>query len=154
YLDVVGPFNPRGGPSEESLKKVYPGGPAKGTPNAAETRSILANLARRAFRRPVADMEVDDLVKLVTMVQKDGDSFEEGLCLAIERILISPHLLFRVERGSGEDGYGISQHELAARLSYFLWSSMPDDELLRCADEGTLRQPEVLEAQVRRMLQD
>ncbi len=164
YLDVVGPFNPRQGPSEESLRKIFPGGPTRGPRDAAYARTILANLARRAFRRPVADAEVDDLVRLVTMAQKDGESFEEGLCLAIERILISPHFLFRVERGrpasghpaagTGEDLYGISQHELATRLSYFLWSSMPDDELLRCADEGTLRWPEVLEAQVRRMLQD
>jgi mono/diheme cytochrome c family protein len=158
YLDVVGPYKQREGPSEESLKKVFPGGPAQGPRDAAYARAILANLARRAFRRPVAEKEVDALVKLVTTVQKDGDSFEEGLCLAIERILISPHFLFRVERrpaaGTGEDLYGISQHELATRLSYFLWSSMPDDELLRSADEGTLRQPDVLEAQVRRMLKD
>src|SRR5207244_5738216 len=143
---------PRQGPSEESAKKVYAGAPASGPRDAAYARAILANLARRAFRRPVTDAEVDDLVKLVMMVQKDGDSFDEGLCLAIERILISPHFLFRVERGTGDDGYGISQHELAARLAYFLWSSMPDEELSRCADEGTLRRPDVLEAQMRRML--
>jgi mono/diheme cytochrome c family protein len=158
YLDVVGPYKQREGPSEESLKRIFTTGPAKGPRDAAYTRAILANLARRAFRRPVADAEVDGLVRLVTMVQKDGDSFEEGLCLAIERILISPHFLFRVERGpppgNGDDLYGISQHELATRLSYFLWSSMPDEELLRCADEGALRRPEVLEAQVRRMLKD
>jgi hypothetical protein len=151
YLDVVGPYSPRQGPSEESRRKIFAGAPASG-PRDAHT--ILTNLARRAFRRPVTDAEVDDVVKLVTMVQKDGDSFEEGLCLAIQRILISPHFLFRVERGRGKDGHAINQHELATRLSYFLWSSMPDDELRRCADEGTLRRPQVLEAQVRRMLED
>jgi mono/diheme cytochrome c family protein len=149
YLDVVGPFNPRQGPSDESRRKFYAGAPR----DATNARAILSNLARRAFRRPVTAAEVDDLVKLVRMVQKDGDSFEEGLCLAIEGILISPHFLFKVERGTG-DVYGINQHELATRLSYFLWSSMPDDELRRCADDGTLRRPGVLEAQVRRMLQD
>jgi mono/diheme cytochrome c family protein len=150
YLDVVGPYEPRIGPSAESLTKVFADAPR----DATSARTVLANLARRAFRRPVTDAEVDDLVKWVTLARKDGDSFEEGLALAIQRVLISPHFLFRVERGHGEDGYGISQHELAARLSYFLWSTLPDDELSRCADAGTLRRPDVLEAQVRRMLQD
>ena len=114
----------------------------------------LADLARRAYRRPVTDEEVDELVKLVAMVQKDGDSFEEGLCLAIQRMLISPHFLFRVEKAPA-DGVATAQPaRLATRLSYFLWSSMPDEELLRCADEGKLREPGVLEAQVRRMLKD
>jgi hypothetical protein len=158
YLDVVGPYNQVKGPSAESLRKIFPDGSLKGPRDAALARKILAPLARRAFRRPAADREVEVLVKLVTMVQQDGDSFEEGLCLALQRILTSPHFLFRVEKGppagKGEDDYGISQHELATRLSYFLWSSMPDDELLRCADEGRLRRPEVLESQVRRMLRD
>ncbi len=158
YLDVVGPYRQARGPSAESLRKIFLGGPTTGPHDAASTRKILANLARRAFRRPVDAKEVDDLVKLVEMVQKDGDSFEEGLCLAIQRILISPHFLFRVENALGagkeNDRYLINQHQLATRLSYFLWSSLPDDELLRCADESKLRQPEVLEAQVRRLLKD
>jgi mono/diheme cytochrome c family protein len=154
YLDVVGPYDPKQGPSDESRRKVFAAAPVNGPRDAGYSRTVLADLARRAFRRPVTDAEVDDLVKLVTMVQKDGDSFEEGLCLAIERILISPHFLFKVERGTGDELHGINPHELATRLSYFLWSSMPDDELRRCADEGTLRRPDVLEAQVRRMLKD
>jgi mono/diheme cytochrome c family protein len=157
YLDVVRPYKQGQGPSAASLARIFPGGVDGGPRDAASARQILTNLARRAFRRPVSNQEVDDLVKLVTTVQKDGDSFEEGLCLAIQRILVSPHFLFRIEKGpppGEEKGYGISQHELATRLSYFLWSSMPDDELLRCADEKNLRRPEVLEAQVRRMLQD
>ncbi len=93
---------------------------------------------------------MNDLVELVAMVQKDGDSFEECLCLAIQKLLISPHFLFRVEQAP----QGLSEHELATRLSYFLWSSMPDEELLRCADERKLSQSEVLESQVRRMLKD
>ncbi len=109
----------------------------------------MTDLARRAYRRPVTAGEVDELVGLIAMVQKDGDSFEEGLCLAIQRMLISPSFLFRVEKSPH-----LGQHELATRLSYFLWSSMPDEELLRTADERTLRQPETMEAQVRRMLKD
>jgi hypothetical protein len=158
YLDVVGPYRQAKGPSKESLQKIFPGGAVEGPRDATGARKVLANLARRAYRRPVTDKEVEDLVKLVTMVQKDGDSFEDGLCLAIQRMLVSPHFLFRVEKvhpaNRDEGSRRLSQHELATRLSYFLWSSMPDEELLRCADEQKLRQPEVLEAQVRRMLKD
>ncbi len=158
YLDVIGPYQQVRGPTEASLKKIFLGGPPKGPVEAARVREIVADLARRAYRRPVTDPEVAELVHLVTQVQKDGDSFDEGLCLAIQRMLISPHFLFRVEKAPATDqGKGIhplSQHELATRLSYFLWSSMPDEELRRCADEQRLRQPDVLEAQVRRMLKD
>jgi hypothetical protein len=149
YLHVVGPFNQVKGPSQESIKKVFGDHPVKGPRDAAAIRNIVAGIARRAYRRPVTGKEVDELVHLIELVQKEGSSFEEGLCLAIERMLISPHFLFRVEKSPR-----LSQHELATRLSYFLWSSMPDEELLRCADEGKLRNPPVLEAQVRRMLKD
>ncbi len=149
YLHVVGPYDQAKGPSPETIRKVFGDNPAKGPHDAATVRKIVADLARRAYRRPVTDKEVDELVNLIAAVQKDGDSFEEGLCLAIQRLLVSPYFLFRVEKGPE-----LSQHELATRLSYFLWSSMPDEELSRRADEGTLRRPEVLEAQVRRMLRD
>jgi hypothetical protein len=149
YLHVIGPYRQVKGPSQESIQKIFGSNSAKTPPDAAAVRKLVANLARRAYRRPVTDKEVNELVDLIARVQKDGDSFEEGLCLAIQRLLISPHFLFRVEKAPR-----LSQHELATRLSYFLWSSMPDEELVRCADEGTLRQPEVLETQVRRMLKD
>jgi hypothetical protein len=149
YLHVVGPYRQAKGPSQESVKKVFGDDPSKAPRDAAAVRKIVADLARRAYRRPVTDKEVGGLVNLIAMAQKDGESFEEGLCLALERMLISPHFLFRVEKAPR-----LSQHELATRLSYFLWSSMPDEELFRCADEGKLRQPEVLEGQVRRMLKD
>jgi hypothetical protein len=146
YLDVVGPYQQVKGPDPASVRKVFTDGRER-----ADARSIVADLARRAYRRPLSDREIERLVKLVAAVQKDGDSFEEGLCLAIQQMLISPHFLFRVEKNS--PGL-LSPHELATRLSYFLWSSMPDDELFRKAEEGTLRQPAVLEAQARRMLKD
>jgi hypothetical protein len=149
YLHVVGPFQQAKEPSQESIKKVFGNNPAKGPHDTAAVRKIVADLARRAYRRPATDKEVEELVKLIAMVQKDGDSFEEGLCLAIQRMLISPHFLYRVEKAPQ-----LSPQELATRLSYFLWSSLPDEELFRCADEDTLRQPKVLEAQVRRMLKD
>lgn len=149
YLDVVGPHKQEKGPSAASIKKIF--GDRPGPRDLGYARKVLSDLARRAYRRPVTDQEVDALVKLVATVQKDGDSLEEGLCLAIQKILISPHFLFRVEKTSTG---ALTAHELATRLSYFLWSSMPDDELRRLADEGKLTQPAILEAQVRRMLKD
>jgi hypothetical protein len=164
YLHVVGPYHQAKGPSQESIKMVFGDHRGKRMRDTSTVRKIVADLARRAYRRPVTDKEVDEFVNLIATVQKDGESFEEGLSLAIQRMLISPHFLFRVEKppspyplpqATGEGRLrGLSQHELATRLSYFLWSSMPDEELLHAADEGTLRQPEVLEAQVRRMLRD
>ncbi len=151
YLDVVGPYQQPKGPSKESRQKIF-GDHFDGPRDGAGARKILAKLARQAYRRPVMEKEVEDLVQLVAMVQKDGGSFEEGLCLAIQRMLVSPHFLFRVETDHPQGR--LSDHELATRLSYFLWSSMPDEELLRCADEQKLHQPEVLEAQARRMLKD
>jgi hypothetical protein len=149
YLDVVGPYKQTKGPAPAAVKKIYGGDPQPR--DLAHARTILSDLARRAYRRPVTEREVDGLVKLVAMVKKDGDSFEEGLCLAIQQMLVSPHFLFRVEQTSSG---ALSSYELATRLSYFLWSSMPDEELLRIAQEGKLSQPAILEAQVRRMLKD
>jgi hypothetical protein len=111
------------------------------------------NLARRAFRRPVTTQEIDKLVSFVTLARNRGDSFEEGVCQSLQAMLVSPHFLFRIEQG-GEVSQAISDQELASRLSYFLWSSMPDDELMQLADRQTLHRPEVLESQVRRMLKD
>lgn len=160
-LEVRGPYVQVNGPSAESLKKIYACGHVTGGHQPACGRTIIASLARRAYRRPVTAPEIDRLVALVSTVQKRGDPFEEGICVALQAMLVSPHFLFRIEQGSPsasrdkvESTYPISQHDLASRLSYFLWSSMPDDELLAHADRGRLRQPAVLEAQVRRMLAD
>lgn len=155
-LIVTGPFNQALGPSADSLAKLYGGTPPVGgkvTP--ARAREIVSNLARGAYRRPVTKAEVDQLMALVQRVQKDGEPFEEALCVAIQRMLISPHFLFRVERDPvGKEPIAVNEHELATRLSYFLWSSMPDAELMRLADEKKLGQPAVMEAQVKRMLKD
>src|SRR4030095_4064889 len=86
--------------------------------------------------------------------QKDNGSFEDGLAVAIQAMLLSPHFLFRIESRSSKAAPSITQHELASRLSYFLWSSMPDDDLLKAADRGRLARPQTLAAQVRRMLLD
>ena len=152
YLDIMGPFDPSAEPPE-SYRRVFVCGHSPGKHQAQCARTIVSSLARRAFRRPVTRPEVDSLLSLVELAQREGDSFEEGIRLAVQGVLVSPHFLFRVEREHAA-GAPVGEHELASRLSYFLWASMPDEELLRAADERQLRRPGVLEAQVRRMLAD
>jgi hypothetical protein len=156
-IEIGGPYAQVKGPSADSIKDLYSCGHLDGHHHGGCVRKIVTDLARRAYRRPVTPREVDQLAGLVSAARKQGDSFEEGLCVAIEAMLVSPHFLFRVEPdppGAGAATHPISQHELATRLSYFLWSSMPVGELLSAADQGDLSRPAVLEAQVRRMLQD
>ena len=157
YLSIVGPFSPSSEPSE-SYKRVFICGHVKGGHQADCGRKIVSNLARRAYRRPVTGVEIDGLLRLVRLAEGEGESLEEGIRLALQAILVSPHFLFRIELDPNPSdpstGHYISEHELASRLSYFLWSSMPDEELMQAAEEGRLRQPGVLERQVRRMLAD
>lgn len=156
-LIVTGPFDQATGPTAESLQKLYRGAAPVGKVTPARAREIIADLAQRAYRRTPTKAEIDSSMKLVEIVQKEGDSFSEGLVLALIQMLISPHFLFRIERdppASARAPQPVAQHELATRLSYFLWSSMPDDELLRLATGKKLAQPAVLEAQVKRMLRD
>ncbi len=118
----------------------------------------LRPLMRRAFRRPVTDAEVAALAGFVQLAMKRGESYERGMQVALSAMLVSPHFLFRVEPGGGEDVQGgerrLSDAQLACRLSYFLWSSMPDAELFALADANKLNFPEELDRQVRRMLLD
>jgi mono/diheme cytochrome c family protein len=119
-------------------------------------REIVTRFATRAFRRPVTPDEVERLLKMYDKADKDGERFENRVRLALYRVLVSPHFLFRVERdpANAEQGkaYPISEYALASRLSYFVWSSMPDDELFRLAGKGQLSKN--LEPQLRRMLMD
>lgn len=157
-VDVGGPFNQVTAASPASLRKIYVCGHAAGKHTDACARTILSSFAGRAFRRPVTAKEVDQFVGFVTMARKQGDSFEEGIATALQAVLVSPNFLYRIERDrqaqAGNASVPISQYELASRLSYFLWSSIPDAELLRVAGQGTLHQPAVLDAQVKRMLRD
>ncbi len=155
-FEIVGPFEYVKTLSPEMRQKLYTCGHQNGSHQAGCERKIIAKLAHRAFRRPLEPAEVDGLVSIATKAQQRGRSFEQAMALVVQAILVSPDFLFRIEKNrnlrSATGSYQITAHELASRLSYFLWSSMPDDELLGCADLGTLRRPEVLTAQVRRML--
>jgi mono/diheme cytochrome c family protein len=231
-LEIGGPYAQAKGPSPESLQKIFTCGHLHGGHQPSCARKIIGDFARRAFRRPVTAQEVNEYLRLYSVARRQGGSFDEGICVALQGILVSPYFLFRIEkdpqapparrsvlgaypsalpgplrttalraavpplrggppspkrggstrRGEGENAaksllpgtgdqrfasvpapgttsaasqpHPISQYELASRLSYFLWSSMPDDELMGCADRGALRKPEVLRAQVQRMLKD
>jgi hypothetical protein len=152
-ISFVGPYPSNHTPP--SRKKILVCDPHSGP---ACVDRILSTLARRAYRRPVGRQDIEPLRRFVTMGVAEGQTIEQGLQLALQAILVSPHFLFRVER-TPEDAtpggiHRISPIELASRLSYFLWSTMPDEELLALAESGRLHQPEVLEAQVARMLAD
>lgn len=148
YVDIVGPFEPDTQPPVTRQKLFICG---EKTPQCAE--QILRTVARRAYRRPVTGEELAGLTGLVAMVRESGDSFEEGIRVALQAILLSPNFLFLAEP-QGPNAHAVREHYVASRLSYFLWSSMPDADLLRAADAGELHKPEALAAQVRRMLQD
>jgi mono/diheme cytochrome c family protein len=158
FVEIAGPYEQKKGPSPESRRAVYVCGHLHGGHRSWCATKIVGALARRAFRRPITQAEIDRFVGLVAEARRQGDTFEDGLAVAIQAILVSPDFLFRIERARPATDAGlahpIGQHELAARLAYFVWASMPDDELTRHADQRTLRRPEVLKAQVRRMLKD
>jgi len=130
--------------------------PSKDKSVAQAASEILRRLMSRAYRRPVTDDEVKRLVNLVEFATKRGDSFERGIQVALQGVLVSPHFLFRVEDvpPTAKGSQPINDFELASRLSYFLWSSMPDNELLRIAHAGKLHETKVLDEQITRMLAD
>ena len=155
HIELIGPYAAASGPSRDTLQKVYACGHVNGKHGGACPRAILTDLARRAYRRPVTPKDVEPLLQLAADSRKRGEPFEQGIALALRTILVSPDFLFRIETGSpGGPAQQIGPYELASRLSYFLWASMPDEELFRAAGQGTLHDPAVLAAQVRRMLQD
>jgi hypothetical protein len=156
FLDsivFVGPY--RSSVVKESRTRVLPCDPASGR---ACIERIVSGLARRAYRRPPTRNEVENLLRFVDLSRKGGQSAEQGVQLAIQAMLVSPHFLFRIERDpdprNPELVHEVSPFELASRISYFLWSSMPDDELLALAESGRLRDGTVLSGQVDRMLAD
>jgi hypothetical protein len=146
-------------PSEalpESHRRLFIATPGAGRTKEEAARKIVANFARRAFRRPVLAAEVERYLRPFQMADKQGEKFEKAVGLSLQAILVSPHFLFRIERDAVDAKPGtshlVSEYELATRLSYFLWSTMPDEELFTLAGKGELRKK--LDAQVRRMLKD
>jgi hypothetical protein len=157
-IDIGGPFNQKPGASMESLRRIFVCGHSQGKHADSCARVILTDFASRAFRRPATSGEVDEYLSYVSLARKHGDPFEEGIATALEAVLVSPKFLYRIERdqppASGQSSVAVSDYELASRLSYFLWSSTPDADLLRAAAQRKLRQPDVLKAEVMRMLRD
>lgn len=151
FMEVLGPYNPVVG-KPPTYSKIF----VCGSQDVACARQIVESLARRGFRRPPTPAEIQRLLKLVALAQQQGDSFEEGIRVALQSILVSPAFLFRLETdpASASASYRVNQYELASRLSYFLWGSMPDEELFAQAAAQRLNDRAVLHAQVRRMLKD
>jgi hypothetical protein len=156
-VQIEGPFNPLGPGQTPSRRKIFLCAPAATDDEQSCAKTIVSTLARRAYRRPVNDKDVDRLLKFYA-AGRDEAGFEAGVRSALEAILVDPEFLFRIERDPAgiapATAYPLSNAELASRLSFFLWSSIPDDELLAVAERGALLEPDVLERQVRRMLRD
>ena len=154
-VTITGPFSDAGVSDTPSRRRIFVCRPEP----AAESRcakAIFSALARRAYRRPVVDDDLKVVLAAYTESRKDS-GFEQGIERGLQQLLVSPEFLFRVEADPPKttaNNYQISDLELASRLSFFLWSSVPDDELLDAAAAGRLKNPAVLERQVRRMLAD
>lgn len=149
-VQIGGPYATAGAardtPSRRAIFVCEPGSIEEEQPCASK---ILARMARRAFRRPASDGDLKQLLGFFAIGRRDGNSFDAGIQFALERLLVDPEFLVRVER----DGR-LTDLNLASRLSFFLWSSIPDEQLLSLAESGRLSEPGVLEQQVRRMLAD
>ena len=156
-VQIVGPLNPRGAGNTPSRRRILVCQPAPAVEEEPCAREILATLAHRAYRGTATDADIETLMAAYKTGRSEGD-FEVGIQWALEALLVQPKFLFRVVRdpANAQPGvpYRISDLELASRLSFFLWSSIPDDELLAVAKRGKLSDPVVLEQQVRRMLTD
>ncbi|MBM3777965.1 MAG: DUF1592 domain-containing protein [Acidimicrobiia bacterium] len=155
HITVLGPFSGMTPDETPSRRRIFACRPSTAAEEAPCAERIFSTLARRAYRRPVTPEDVALLMPFFEHGRREG-GFEAGIVRGLERVLMSPAFLFRVEQDPGtlakDAVYRISDIELASRLSFFLWSSIPDDELLDVAAGGTLREPAVLERQVRRML--
>ena len=155
YIRIDGPYNAQGASDSPSHRKIFICQPVALEQETACAKKIVAALARRAYRRPPTDSDIE---KVMDFYQKgrNGGSFERGIGTAIQRILMDPDFIFRKEADPAHiavgQKYRIGDLELASRLSFFLWSTVPDDELIDVAVQQKLRDPAVLEQQVRRML--
>jgi hypothetical protein len=156
-VSITGPYNAKGHGDTPSRRRIFicqPTGPAD---EEESVRKILAPLLRRAYRRPVTDANLEKAMKFYRQARADGN-FEAGIEMALSAVLVNPQFLFRVEQDpaglAANTAYRVSDLDLASRLSFFLWSSIPDDELLDLAARNELHEPPVFEKQVRRLLAD
>jgi hypothetical protein len=155
-IAVTARTNPSGPGETASRKKIFGPG-ACASEETACAKKILSSLSRRAYRRAVTDADVQPLLDFYRANRKTS-SFEPAVQAALERILVDPEFLFRLERdpaaAAAGEFYRVSDYDIASRLSFFIWSSIPDDELLDLAGSGKLKSPAVVEAQVKRMFAD
>ena len=156
-ISIIGPYDAKGPGDTPSRRRLFVSYPARAADQDRSAKRILASLMRRAYRRPVTDADLQGPFELYQKARTDGD-FDAGIEMALSAVLVSPQFLFRVEQDPAgvppNTPYRVNDLELASRLSFFLWSSIPDDQLLKAAETGTLHQPAVLDQQVRRMLAD
>ena len=153
HVNVTGPYNPTGPGDTPSRRRLFTCKPAKAAEEAACARTILSTVARRAYRRPVTDADMAPVMALYAEGRKKGN-FEQGVEQGLRLVLANPKFIFRTETSPAAGNAKVSDLELASRLSFFLWSSIPDDTLLTLAAQNRLSQPPVLSQQVRRMLAD
>ncbi|MEW6161013.1 MAG: DUF1592 domain-containing protein, partial [Verrucomicrobiota bacterium] len=156
-VSINGPYDAQGPGDTPSRRRIFIARPAAPDEEPAAAQKILSTLMRRAYRRPISQADLEKPLALFREARAER-GFEAGIEAGLSAILVSPHFLFRVERdpeGAGPDTvYAMGDLELASRLSFFLWSSIPDDELLELAERGQLRKARVLEKQTLRMLAD
>src|SRR5579871_1695592 len=157
-IRIDGPYDAKGASDTESRRKIFVCRPTDATQETACAGQIVSALARRAFRRPITAQDTEVLLGFYQRGRNEGGDFDNGIEMALRRVLADPEFVFRkeVEPPTAKPGqkYRITDVELASRLSFFLWSSIPDDELLNVASQNKLHEPAVLEQQVKRMLAD
>ena len=156
-ITIIGPYAPKGPGDSPSRRRIFVSRPTSAGEEERSAKRILAALTRRAYRRPVTDEDLQGPLDLYRKARAEGD-FDAGIEMALSGVLVSPEFLFRVEEDPAgtppNTVYRVSDLQLASRLSFFLWSSIPDDELLDVAASGKLHEPAALERQVRRLLAD
>jgi hypothetical protein len=156
-LEIIGPFKPAGAPDSPSRKKIFTCQPGGSTGEMSCAQEIVNTLARHAFRRPVTPLDTESLMSFYQQ-ERQRSNFEGGIERALQRILADPEFVFRKEAEPSDvppgKPYRISDVELASRLSFFVWSTIPDEELIQLAAANRLHEPDVLDRQVRRMLSD
>ena len=156
-IEVGGPYDIQGPGDTPSRRQIFTCRPSKPASGEDCARQILTRLARRAYRRPPAEKDVRRLLEFYNDAHAQH-GFEAGVQAALERLLVDPQFLFRIERDArpagGQNAYRLTDFEIASRLSFFLWSSIPDDDLLAVAGRGQLKTPSVLRTQAQRMLAD